>query len=80
MHYVTDAEYLSEYKLKVRFNDKIEKVVDLKEHLDGQVFKPLKDIEYFKQVWVNYDIDTIVWPNDADFAPEFLWEIGVTVN
>jgi hypothetical protein len=77
MHYVTDVEYVSGYKLKVSFEDNKEKLVDLEPHLDGPVFEPLKELEFFRKVEVNRDIDTIVWPNNADFAPEFLYEIGV---
>lgn len=76
MRYVTDVSYIKDYKLRVFFGDKTSKVVDLQPYLDGPVFEPLKDPDFFKRVSVNHDIDTIVWPNDADFAPEFLYEIG----
>lgn len=80
MHYVTDASYLGEYKLKVRFENGEVRVVDLGNHLDGPVFEPLKDLSYFRQFRVNPDIDTVVWPNDADFSPDFLYEIGESVS
>jgi hypothetical protein len=76
MHYVIDVTYLSDYKLKLRFDDDSVKIVDLKSYLDGPIFEPLKNIDFFRKVTVNPDIDTIVWPNNADFAPEFLYEIG----
>ena len=76
MHYVTNVDYVSDYKLKIRFEDNSIKVVDLAPYLDGPIFEPLKNIDFFRQVAVNPDIDTIVWPNNADFAPEFLYEIG----
>lgn len=76
MHYVTAVSYLDGFRLKVRFEDNSSKVVDLGPHLDGPVFEPLKDPEYFRKVEVNHDIDTITWPNHADFSPEFLYEIG----
>ena len=41
---------------------------------DGWSFEPLRDPDYFKQVRLNPDIGTIVWPNGADFSPEFLYE------
>jgi hypothetical protein len=76
MHYVIDVTYLSGYKLKLRFDDDSVKIVDLESYLDGPIFEPLKNQEFFRKVTVNPDIDTIVWPNNADFAPEFLYEIG----
>jgi len=76
MHYVTDVSYLEDYRLRVFFEDGTSKVVDLQPYLDGPIFEPLKNPDFFRQVSVNPDIDTIVWPNDADFAPEFLYEIG----
>jgi len=79
MHYVIDASYVCEYKLKIRFENEEVRIVDLRDHLDGPVFEPLRDVSYFKQLELNRDIDTIVWPNDADFSPDFLYEIGEPV-
>ena len=73
---VTEATYLGGYKLKIRFDNGESKVVDLQPHLDGPIFEPLKDLGFFKSFYVNQDLDTIVWPNNADFAPDFLYEIG----
>ena len=64
-------------KLLITYDDKITKLVDLKPYLEGEIFEPLKNVEYFKKVKVNNDIDTIVWDNDADFSPDFLYKIGV---
>jgi len=77
MHFVRDVSYVSEYKLLLTFEDSVVKLVDLEPYLDGQVFEPLRDVGYFKTVRVNPDIDTIVWKNDADFSPDFLYEIGL---
>ena len=77
MHLVRDAAYLSEYKLLLTFEDGVVKLVDMEPYLDGQIFEPLKDVDYFKTVSVHPDIDTIVWDNDADVSPDFLYEIGV---
>jgi hypothetical protein len=76
MHFVKDVQYFADYKLKLTFENSIVKIVDLKPHLDGEIFEPLIDIEYFKSVRINPDIDTVVWSNEADFSPDFLYEIG----
>jgi hypothetical protein len=79
MHFVKDVKYLSEYKLLLTFEDESLRQVDLATHLDGEVFEPLKDINSFKSVHLNTDLDTIVWQNGADMSPDFLYEIGVPV-
>ena len=80
MHYVTEATYVSEYKIKVRFENGEVRLVDLGPHLYGPVFEPLKDLSFFKSLKVNTDIDTVAWPNDADFSPDFLYEIGQLIS
>ena len=79
MHFVEDVKYLSEYRLLLSFKDGSLREVDLKTHLDGEVFKPLQDIANFKKVRVNPELDTIVWSNGADMSPDFLYEISVPV-
>ena len=80
MHYVIDASYIGEYKLKIQFDDEEIRIVDLSDHLDGPIFEPLKDLSYFRRFILNHDIDTVVWPNNADFSPDFLFEIGEAVS
>ncbi len=80
MHFVKDAEYISGYKILFTFEDGTERLVDLEAYLDGEIFEPLKDVEYFKRFRMNPDIDTIVWDNDADMSPDFLYEIGIPVT
>ena len=79
MHFVKKANYVSEYKLLLTFEDGNARLVNLEPHLEGEIFEPLKDISYFKTVKVNSDLDTIVWKNGADISPDFLYEIGVSV-
>ena len=71
---VVKAEYLDGYRVKLLFNNGETKVVDLAQSLNGSVFAPLKDIGYFKNFSIKFN--TIEWENGADFAPEYLYEIG----
>ena len=70
--YVTDARHVAGFALWLRFNDGTEGEVDLRDELDGEVFGPLRDPAFFRSFAVA--LDTVTWPNGADFAPEFLYE------
>jgi hypothetical protein len=80
MHAVKSVQYVSAYRLLLTFEDARTRLVDLAPHLEGEVFEPLKRLEYFKRVRINGDLDTIVWENGADFSPDFLYEIGTEVS
>ena len=71
---VTKAEYLEGYKLLLLFNNGEQRIVDLSNSLKGPVFTPLRDLTYFKNFSIKFN--TIEWENGADFAPEYLYEIG----
>lgn len=71
---VTDARLVRDFVVWVRFNDGSEGEVDLSGELDGPVFEPLKDPKVFAEFKVDPDVHTLVWPNGADLAPEFLHE------
>lgn len=73
--HVICVEYLDNYQLKLTFNNGIEGIVDLEQELYGEIFEPLKDKNLFQKVYVTSR--TIEWPNGADFAPEFLFEIAL---
>ena len=48
--------------------------------LRGPVFEPLRDPAVFRQFQIHPEFHTLVWPNGANFAPEFLRDnVGVTV-
>ncbi len=78
--HVTDVEVLDGHCLNVTFDNGVSKRVDLESELYGEVFEPLKDKELFQQVAVNPETNTVEWPNGADFAPEFLYEVGEEVE
>ena len=71
---VKEAKYVQGFSIHLRFSDGVEGTVDLGEELQGEVFEPLNDPDYFRQFSVHPELHTIVWPNGADFAPEFLYE------
>jgi hypothetical protein len=69
---VQAIEYRGAHRLWLRFNDGAEGEVDLAAHLMGPVFLPLRDPAIFAAVRLDPELRTIVWPNGADLAPEFL--------
>ncbi|MBR4534402.1 MAG: DUF2442 domain-containing protein [Bacteroidaceae bacterium] len=71
---VIKAEYIEGYRLLLLFNNGERRIVDLSNSLKGSVYTPLKDINYFKNFSIKFN--TIEWENGADFAPEYLYEIG----
>jgi hypothetical protein len=71
---VIEAKYVKNYTLRLIFSDGSDGEVNFEQELTGEIFEPLKDISFFKKFAVNQEIHTIVWPNGADFAPEFLYE------
>lgn len=72
MLYVIDAKYEGGYRIWLRFSDGASGIVDLESDLWGPVFEPLRVPEKFKRFRVSEVFHTLVWENDADFAPEHL--------
>ena len=69
---VVQAEYRDGFRIRLVFSDGLESTIDFSDWLDGPVFEPLKDPDYFKRFFV--DGGTVTWPNGADIAPETLHE------
>ena len=72
---VVEAKYVGGYKLYLRFSDGSEGEVDLEHELEGEIFEPLKDPDYFRKFTLDPELHTVTWPNGADFAPEFLHDL-----
>ena len=72
--HVVEATYERDYVIHVKFNDGADGFVDLADELYGEMFAPLKDMHRFRTFKVDPELQTIVWDNGADLAPEFLHE------
>jgi hypothetical protein len=72
--HVREAKYLRDYVIWLRFNVGAEGEIDLEDELEGEMFAPLKDKSAFQIFRVDPELQTIVWANGADLAPEFLYE------
>jgi len=63
---VIQAKYDGGFRIQLTFNDNLEGTLDLQRWLEGPIFEPLKDRNYFQQFFV--DGGTVVWPNGADIG------------
>ncbi len=71
--HVTNARYVDGYKVEVSFNNGRKGVADLTDALKGPMFEPLKNKLEFSTLTVDKELETIVWPNGADLAPEYIY-------
>lgn len=70
---------LDDFLLWVRFNNGEAKIYDFKPLINLPVFKPLADVNVFRNVYIDYN--TAVWNNgDIDIAPEELYNKGVSAE
>jgi len=72
---VVSARVCGPYSVFLVFDDGVSKQVNLRRFLRGPVFQPMLDPAEFAKLRVDHDAGTIVWPNEADFAPETLYEL-----
>ncbi|MCL0078638.1 DUF2442 domain-containing protein [Dehalococcoidia bacterium] len=71
--HVTDAKYIEDYRVEISFNDGRNGVADLSDALKGSVFGPLREKSVFSRLKLDKELGTIVWPNGADLAPEYIY-------
>ncbi len=74
---IVSANYVGAYKVFLNFNNGYQATVDLEKTIINEsrsIFQPLQKQEYFKTFAVK--LNTICWENEADFAPEFLYELA----
>jgi hypothetical protein len=69
---VTHFEITGPYALRVKFDDGAEQTIDFRPVLAGELYGPLRDEAFFKQVDIDPEAHTLVWPNGADFDPATL--------
>ena len=68
------ATALEGHRLRIRYEDGIEGVIDLGAIISFRgIFAPLKDPSYFSQVRVDPELGTVSWPNGADLDPDVLY-------
>jgi len=74
---VNTAKYIDNYELQLTFNNGKEAMVNLEDMVVNdrrKIFIELKDIARFKDFKVEHS--TVVWSNDLDLAPEYLFYLA----
>ncbi len=69
---VSSLKIIAPYTLEIKFNDCTSKEINFEKVLKGEMYSPLNDLELFNKVTIDAEVNTIVWPNGADFDPAVL--------
>ena len=74
---IEKVRYLEGYRLELQFTDGTKGELDFRQRIVGRggVFEPLEDLGFFKQVIVEPEAGTLVWPNEVDFCPDVLYSL-----
>lgn len=71
---IVHVQPVGDYCLHLRFEDGIEGEIDVSQLVSFTgVFAPLQDPTYFARVYVDPDLGTVCWPNQADLDPDVLY-------
>ena len=73
MLHITDAKYIRDYKISVKFDDGCHCIADFEKTVKGDhrpIIRQLENMNLFKNFKIQ--ANTIVWDNGVDFAPEFI--------
>jgi hypothetical protein len=74
MHRIVRAIPEHGFVLRVWFSTGESGLFDAGPYLEGPIYEPLKDPDYFRGVQVDEVAGTICWPNGADFCPDVVYE------
>ncbi|SRR5712691_9773665 len=75
--HVIQTRYVGDFQFEVGFSDGRCGIADLRGSLNGPVFERLHDPGFFAQGELDAEVGTIVWPNGADIAPEYLYFLAL---
>jgi hypothetical protein len=72
IHRVTGFRIVGPFALHISFSDGTQQSIDFLPVLAGELFGPLRDRALFDQVKIDPEVQTLVWPNGADYDPATL--------
>ena len=68
---IIKAQYLRDYVISIKFDDGLEKSIDISQYFKGPVFETLKKKSEFKKFFL--DAGALAWPCGVDLAPDALY-------
>ena len=71
---ITQAAVVRHGVLRLTFADGLSGEVDVLDRMRGPVFDAARTPEGFAKVAVDQETGTVVWPDEADLAPDTLYE------
>lgn len=79
---ITSVRHIADYRLELTFSDRRVAPIDLRDRILGRggVFQRLEDVEFFRQVRVDPEAGTLVWPNGVDLCPDVLYSLATGVS
>lgn len=69
IHRVIECRVEGPHAVWLKFDDGMERSIDFAHIVGRGIYDRLSDPGYFRQVEVDAESGTIVWPNGADFDP-----------
>jgi hypothetical protein len=77
---VTGFEIVGPHTLRVEFDDATTQVIDFSDVLAGDIYGPLQNEHVFREVEIDPEVHTLVWPSGADFDPAVLHDWPAHAN
>ncbi len=72
------VEAVCAYQILVEFDNGEKKYFDVEPYIQGEWYRKLRILEYFKKVTT--DGFTVVWPDGQDICPDELYDLGKLVS
>jgi Protein of unknown function (DUF2442) len=69
---VESFEIVDDYTLRIAFDNGTEQQINFEPVLAGEFYGPLRVLSLFNRVKIDPEVQTLVWPNGADFDPATL--------
>lgn len=73
MCHIVRRQALKGYRLRLTFQNGVERTLDFEGILVGPVFGPLRNLRKFRRVKINRQFGCLEWPNGADLCPDALY-------